>query len=213
MKDRPSDRSRSASFLQWRSMTAEMRRSLRLLAQQMTRVGDQLCHRVRLGRIVITTNVSVPIHQHNARAVHRHSSLFAPIRYRQLEPVTRQFVNHRLRPSEEIPSARFRLKSLRVGVQHFRRIFCRIDRERDKMHIGFRERFLQLAHPAADHWTRSRTGAENKIGDPDFAEQLRRTKRLTILIRELEYGNRAIGRNSASATPAPRYLAARATTA
>ena len=60
------------------------------------------------------------------------------------------------------------------------------------MHVGFFERLLQFAHPAADHRTRPRASRVNEIRDPDFAAQLRRAKRLPILIRQLEYRHRAV---------------------
>ena len=61
------------------------------------------------------------------------------------------------------------------------------------MHIGFFQWLLQFAHPHADHRTGSGTGCINKIGDPNFARQLRRVERLPLLVYELEMGNRAVG--------------------
>src|SRR5712691_4859748 len=53
--------------------------SFRLLAQKMARIGDQFCHCVRLGRIVIAANVTVSIYQHHACAVHRRPRFFATV--------------------------------------------------------------------------------------------------------------------------------------
>ena len=65
------------------------------------------------------------------------------------------------------------------------------------MHISFFERLLQFAHSAADHRARTWTGRVNEISDPDFARQLRGTKRLPLLIQQLKTGHGAIGRNIA----------------
>src|ERR1039458_5416144 len=63
------------------------------------------------------------------------------------------------------------------------------------MNISFLQRFLQLAHSAADHGTRSRATSENKIRDPNLAEELRGPERLPVLIGELKIRNRSIGLN------------------
>ena len=61
------------------------------------------------------------------------------------------------------------------------------------MNIGFLERPLQFAHPGADDGTWTRASGENEISDPDFAGQLRGTKRLGVLIDELESRDSSIG--------------------
>src|ERR1700730_14835894 len=60
------------------------------------------------------------------------------------------------------------------------------------MHVCFLQWFLQFAHSTADHRTRAGAGRENEIGYPNLSDQLRRTERLSILIRELKAWNCAI---------------------
>ena len=85
------------------------------------------------------------------------------------------------------------MQLLRVAAQNFRGVLCRVDRKRDKMHVRFFQRFLQLAHPRADHRAWPGTGRENKIRNPYFPVQLGRAERLTILVDELKKWNRAVG--------------------
>src|ERR1700737_2735300 len=67
------------------------------------------------------------------------------------------------------------------------------------MNVGRLQRFLQFAHPAADHWAWSRTTCKNKIRNPDLADELCRTKRPSVLIGKLKIGNPAVGANCAVA--------------
>ncbi len=62
---------------------------LRLLAQKMGGVGDQFGDRVGFGRVVITANRAVSIHQNHPRAVNRNPFLVATVRDGELKSVAR----------------------------------------------------------------------------------------------------------------------------
>jgi hypothetical protein len=144
---------------------------------------------------VITADLTVPIHQHDPRAMHGNSLFVAAIRNGKFKTIVREFVNRALWSREEIPPRGIRLQFLRVPAQNLRRIFLRIDTKRHQMDVGLFQWFLQFAHPAADHWTRSWASGVNEIGNPDFASQLRRAKRLSILIYQLKSWDCSVGRN------------------
>jgi len=132
-------------------------------------VGEHLRYGVRFSGIVITADLTVPIYQDHPRAVHGNSPFIATIRNGKFETIVREFVNRALWSREEIPTRVICLQFLRVTAQNLRRIFLRIDTKRDQMHIRFFQWFLQFAHPAADHRTRSRARGVNEICDPDLA--------------------------------------------
>src|SRR5262249_24854477 len=94
-----------------------------------------------------------------------------------------------------IPATWLGLKSLGVTTQDLRRVFRWINAERNEMDVCPFERFLQFAHPAADHWTRSRAGAVNEICDPDSAAQISGAEIFSILIHQRELGNASVRRN------------------
>src|SRR5438132_1902463 len=100
----------------------------------------------------------------------------------------RKFVDCRFWSREKIPPARLSLQSLRVAAQNCRRVFPWINTKGHQMHIRFFQRLLQLAHSAADHWTRPWAGCVNEIGDLAFAGEPRCTKRLTEPSGELNCG-------------------------
>src|SRR6184192_4051268 len=64
---------------------------LRLLAQQMVRVREQLGNRFRFSRVVIATDLTMSIYEHYSRAVHRNSLRIAAIRHGKFEAVMRKF--------------------------------------------------------------------------------------------------------------------------
>jgi hypothetical protein len=66
---------------------------LRLLAQKMVRVSDQFRHCISFGRIVVTADLAMSIHEHYPRAVHGNPLGIAAIRDREFEAVMRKLVN------------------------------------------------------------------------------------------------------------------------
>jgi len=63
---------------------------------------------------------------------------------------------------------------------------------------------LQFAHPAANQWAGTGTGAVNEIRDPNFPKQLRRTEGRSILIGELKRRDETVFWERT--TPEPRDL-------
>src|SRR5437667_3704385 len=86
------------------------------LLAQMVRIGKQFSDRLGLGRIVIAADLTMSIHQHHPRAVHRNSLGIAAVGDRKFEAVMGKFVNRRFRPGEKIPAARLSLQSLSVAT-------------------------------------------------------------------------------------------------
>src|ERR1700719_1005394 len=69
------------------------------------------------------------------------------------------------------------------------------------MHVGFFERLLQFAHPTADQRTRTRARCEDKVCDPNLVREIGRSKRLPVLIGQLERGNAPVFRHGAHREP------------
>ena len=66
---------------------------VRLRSQQMIRICHERCDGVGLGCVVVAANLTVPIHQNHARAVHWVASVAAVLGRRELEPMRGQIVN------------------------------------------------------------------------------------------------------------------------
>ena len=62
----------------------------------MVRVSEQFGYRLGLGRVVVTADLAMSIHEHHPRAVHWDTLLIAAIGNGQLETIVRQFVNRTL---------------------------------------------------------------------------------------------------------------------
>jgi len=103
----------------------------------MIRVGNQFRHCIGFGRIVVTADLTMPIHEHHPRAVDRNSLCITAVGYRELKAVMGKLVDRRFWSRKKIPAARFSLPFLRVAAQNCRRVFPWINTEGHQMHIRF----------------------------------------------------------------------------
>src|SRR5205085_9048182 len=131
---------------------------LRLLAEQMVRIGEQFGDAIRRKRIVVTTDRPAAIDQHKARAVNRTAVRFLALGEPELESITRNGSDRIARAGEKIPAKRFLPQLVRISAQHRRRIFFRMDAKRTAMDIALFQRLLQFAPPSADDRARAWTG-------------------------------------------------------
>ena len=113
-----------------------------------------------------------------------------------------QFLDHRFVPGEEFPAVRIGKVRFGIGLEHFRRVVFRVDRDRDKFHLGgFDQRLLHFQHARGHERTRPLATREDKVRDPDMAAQIGLGHGLAVLVREGEFRHGADDRQFLHVAP------------